>query len=364
MDNKLNYYKILQIDPEAEPEIVEAAYKRLARKYHPDVNPASDAKERMQAINLAYETLGDPRRRAEYDRQQSRRTKRGRGRSSRRSATPNQRRADPPPSTRPTLEVRPDTLEFGPLAKGSTSSARLQVGVSQGRLVSGRIRANSGWIRVRSTPVTEAMMTIEVTVDTTGLRGGVRHFGTLTINSVLGGTRTVPISVYVAPEPRPALRVEPEELDFGLMYPGQPPQTQSLRVVNAGSELLTGEIRFKAPWLDADPVEFESNDLTLPVTVDVAKLTPGRTYTTRLVVESNGGITAIPIKVRVGLAERPLPPPDSEDYWPVLIERLRPEGKWERQFVANLALQARQRGWQPSAQQEAVIERIRARGLG
>ena len=33
-----NYYKILQIDPSAEPEVVQAAYRRLAQKYHPDAN--------------------------------------------------------------------------------------------------------------------------------------------------------------------------------------------------------------------------------------------------------------------------------------------------------------------------------------
>jgi formylglycine-generating enzyme required for sulfatase activity len=64
-----NYYKILQIDPSAEPEIVQAAYKRLALKYHPDTNPSLDATRRMQEINEAYEVLRDPTRRADFDRQ-------------------------------------------------------------------------------------------------------------------------------------------------------------------------------------------------------------------------------------------------------------------------------------------------------
>lgn len=62
-------YKTLQVDPEADAEVVEAAYRRLARKYHPDVNTSPEAAERMKAINAAYQLLHDPVRRGEYDRQ-------------------------------------------------------------------------------------------------------------------------------------------------------------------------------------------------------------------------------------------------------------------------------------------------------
>jgi curved DNA-binding protein CbpA len=61
-------YETLQVHSMAEPEIIEAAYRRLARKYHPDVNRAANAVERMQAINAAYATLSDPVKRAAYDR--------------------------------------------------------------------------------------------------------------------------------------------------------------------------------------------------------------------------------------------------------------------------------------------------------
>jgi hypothetical protein len=62
-------YEILQVDPSAEPEIVEAAYRRLARKYHPDVSSSDDTGRRMTEINGAYEVLRDPLRRAAYDRE-------------------------------------------------------------------------------------------------------------------------------------------------------------------------------------------------------------------------------------------------------------------------------------------------------
>ncbi len=61
-------YKTLQVDPEAEPEVIEAAYRRLARKYHPDVAPGPDAQARMVQINGAWELLRDPTSRAAVDR--------------------------------------------------------------------------------------------------------------------------------------------------------------------------------------------------------------------------------------------------------------------------------------------------------
>jgi DnaJ-class molecular chaperone len=64
----VDYYRVLQVDPDAEPEVIAAAYRKLAAKYHPDVNSSPEANTRMQEINVAYGVLGDPAARAEYDR--------------------------------------------------------------------------------------------------------------------------------------------------------------------------------------------------------------------------------------------------------------------------------------------------------
>jgi hypothetical protein len=62
-----DYYEILQVSPQAEPDVIQAAYRRLARKHHPDVNPSLDSADRMSELNRALEVLTDPRKRAEYD---------------------------------------------------------------------------------------------------------------------------------------------------------------------------------------------------------------------------------------------------------------------------------------------------------
>ncbi len=59
-DERSDPYKILQVDPEAEDEVIAAAYRRLARKYHPDVATGPEAAARMAAINAAWERIGEP----------------------------------------------------------------------------------------------------------------------------------------------------------------------------------------------------------------------------------------------------------------------------------------------------------------
>ena len=67
MATRPDYYRILQVHPGAEREVVDAAYRKLASKYHPDVSHISDTAERMKQINIAYEVLSDPVKRATYD---------------------------------------------------------------------------------------------------------------------------------------------------------------------------------------------------------------------------------------------------------------------------------------------------------
>ena len=64
----VDYYKILEIEKVATPKEIKSAYRRLARKYHPDLNPNDkDAKKKFQEINEANEVLSDPEKRKKYD---------------------------------------------------------------------------------------------------------------------------------------------------------------------------------------------------------------------------------------------------------------------------------------------------------
>jgi len=62
-----DYYKTLGVQKTAAPEDIKKAYRKLARKYHPDVSKESDATVRMIEVNEANEVLSDPAKRAAYD---------------------------------------------------------------------------------------------------------------------------------------------------------------------------------------------------------------------------------------------------------------------------------------------------------
>lgn len=65
-DEWIDFYHVLQVHQFAEPDVIENTYKKLCKKYHPDVNHDPGAEERMKLINRAYEVLGDEKKRDAY----------------------------------------------------------------------------------------------------------------------------------------------------------------------------------------------------------------------------------------------------------------------------------------------------------
>src|SRR5215217_9279757 len=63
-----NLYETLGVSRDATPDAIRKAYRKLARKHHPDVNPDNQASEtRFKAVSAAYEVLSDTKKRADYD---------------------------------------------------------------------------------------------------------------------------------------------------------------------------------------------------------------------------------------------------------------------------------------------------------
>lgn len=65
--NKRDLYEVLEISKNATQEEIKAAHRRLAKKYHPDINKAPDAEEKFKEVQEAYEVLSDPDKKARYD---------------------------------------------------------------------------------------------------------------------------------------------------------------------------------------------------------------------------------------------------------------------------------------------------------
>lgn len=101
MPEPFDAYKVLQVDSEAEDEVIQAAYRRLARKYHPDLADGAEAAARMAAINAAWELIGEPAARAAYDRARATEADPSRRPGSRSpDVGPTQRNAAPAPGDR------------------------------------------------------------------------------------------------------------------------------------------------------------------------------------------------------------------------------------------------------------------------
>lgn len=128
-----DYYEVLQVHQAAEPEVIQAAYRRLSLKYHPDVYKGAGAQQRMAQLNAAYAILGDAAKRASYDNQRS-------GRIGTRTTAPSQ--------AGPSLHASPAHLDLGnvPSGRGRTVTVRLNNN-GQGRL-SGLVVSHVPWLRV------------------------------------------------------------------------------------------------------------------------------------------------------------------------------------------------------------------------
>jgi DnaJ-class molecular chaperone len=66
-DPRQTHYKTLMLAEHADGEVISAVYRKLAQRYHPDIDSGPEAARHMAAINEAYHTLRDPERRRKYD---------------------------------------------------------------------------------------------------------------------------------------------------------------------------------------------------------------------------------------------------------------------------------------------------------
>lgn len=101
MANRADHYRTLSVDPTSEDVVIQAAYRALMRRYHPDTNKSAEAVARAQAINTAYAILSDPEKRRAYDRNRCARSGAATG-------------STPPPPPPPRSEPKPSPAAAKP----------------------------------------------------------------------------------------------------------------------------------------------------------------------------------------------------------------------------------------------------------
>src|SRR6267142_1532303 len=134
-----DYYKILGVSRTASEDEIKKAYRKLARKYHPDVSKETDAKEKFQEVSEAYETLRDKEKRAAYD---SLGSGFGRGRGARRGPAMAFPGEDYEVPVRLTLEEAFGGTERTGQLDGRSFTARIPPGATDGQRL--RLRGKGG----------------------------------------------------------------------------------------------------------------------------------------------------------------------------------------------------------------------------
>ena len=135
MIGRKTYYQVLMVDAAADQDIMGVVYRRLAQRYHPDIDPSDEARQRMTEINQAWQVLRDPEKRSKYDRElTSRRDRRTSDRYIRR--TPVEPPPEPGAAQAPQTGARPAAEspfgEAGPPPRGIARGTVLEFGRYKG----------------------------------------------------------------------------------------------------------------------------------------------------------------------------------------------------------------------------------------
>lgn len=323
----VTYYEVLGVERRATSEDVRSAYRVRSHMFHPDKYATypeplrgqlmTEASKEFKKLTAAYDVLRDPARRAVYDRQlDSQGPGRGRGGATRRASTVTERapRATPraapaprkpatppePPRPRerdPLLVVRPERLDFGSLAAGTSRSLPLKISNAGGRTLFGEIASNRAWLTVNRRSFVSSSALVFVTVDTAGLRPGEEYAGALVVSTLNGGDQVVPVMARISGRPEPLLAGAPSLIDFGPTQSGGT-KARTVKLANAGTGTLIGSVAVKGGWLAVTESSFRGNDVSFELIANTASLASGE-HTGELLIFSNGGQASVQVLIEM-----------------------------------------------------------------
>jgi hypothetical protein len=267
MDYSEDYYETLQVHHLAEWEVIEAAYKKLAQKYHPDVNRSSSAAERMRRINEAHDVLKDPLRRKDYDAQ--------RGRS---KGAPSRAQEPPRPAKLyPILKVLPKHIRFKDLDFAQCKTTHFDIlnvggpftgyGIGKDRL--------PGWLEVTAIEkLGDQALPARVHIKAWGERVRTQYDCVIPVrieNVALNYSEETQVRVEVAMR-GPVLEMDSSQLKFNVLT-DIIPQPQSVRLINTGVGYVEGDLVPRQRWIKVSPrqVSFAHHQV-VQVQIDTSRL--------------------------------------------------------------------------------------------
>jgi hypothetical protein len=175
----VDLYGVLGVEIGVDQRAIDQAYRRLCRRFHPDVSREPDAERRMRQINAAYEILGDRDRRLAYDRTLSVREPSAVAWAAARRVWKESARPPGAPATsappRPEARVRvtPGAIDFGFIARGHVATRTVRVRTA----AAARVFTRGDWLRVDRAEVEPGEVELTVTADPRELHAFWDGFG-------------------------------------------------------------------------------------------------------------------------------------------------------------------------------------------
>jgi hypothetical protein len=157
-------YAVLGVAPGADARAIGLAYRRLCRRYHPDVSREPGAEQRIREINAAYEVLGNPRQRLAYDRARAVTVPPVDAWSAAYRAWRETRRT-PSSASEAQLRTVPGALDFGYIGRHEIAVRQIVVRGRNQRTFVARVLTRGDWLRVRTSELRGPEALLEVEAD-------------------------------------------------------------------------------------------------------------------------------------------------------------------------------------------------------
>ncbi len=263
MDIFEDYYEILQVHPLAEPEVVEAAYRKLAQKYHPDVNKGACA-EKMQKINEAHDILGNSPSRKEYDAEWSKYKKPG----------PHQQAAN---IKEPVLKVLPKHIRFKNLGNGEIKTSHFDINNIGGPYTGYNIDTDQlpEWLEVTGIEkLGSEPLPARVHIKASGQLYYSKYDCLIPIrieNTEAHHAEVVEVFVELDVK-GPTLQINGRFLEFKVVT-DIIPLPQSVKLVNTGNGHIEGELIPRQKWIKVSPRRFRfEHQREIQIQIDTSRL--------------------------------------------------------------------------------------------
>ncbi len=262
-----DYYEILQVHFLAEPEIIEAAYKKLARKYHPDVNNSLSDAGKMKHINMAYEILHDPSKRKDYDVEWVQKS----------INLPNTNGTPAHAKASYSLSVSPKRIRFKDLDQGEVKTAYFDIKISGSSLINCAIVKDSlpAWLEIAEIqPLSDDPLAERIHINVTGPSKGTKFDCFIPIKIISEETiHSEEVRVHVELEMKgPVLQIDRRVVEFKVATDVIPsPQTITLR--NLGLGRIEGNLIPRQKWIKVSPRSLMFTDKrAIQIQIDTARL--------------------------------------------------------------------------------------------